>query len=109
MKFIPYNLNNPIRVRLTNLGVRHYQEYWGEINDDEPYRPDPRDGEGWAEFQLWEFARIFGDKCGASSPEYFAPACEIAVCAAMHALSSGEGLDRRREWAERDWKDEDDD
>ena len=55
-RFRDVNLNEYIKVKLTDKGKEIYRNYWHE------YAPTlDIDEEGYCKFQLWEFMRIFGE------------------------------------------------
>jgi len=65
-KNIPVNLNDRIRVRLTDVGRKHledlYNEIMGERSAKFPYK-EPKEVDGWTEFQVWDFMGKFGKFC----------------------------------------------
>ena len=58
------NINDRIKVKLTVRGERvhfdHYYQWLKNIRSLEDCMPKP-DKEGYTEYQLWEFANIFGE------------------------------------------------
>ena len=80
---IPLNLNQKIRVRLTDEGRSHlyklhcatHQAYPELV----PYNP-PTEVDGWAEFQPWDFIGKFGAFC--QTPGFdipFSPDIELVI------------------------------
>ena len=55
MKFMNANLNDYIKVKLTLKGIDVIRERYGHEY------PIIVDDEGYVKFQMWDFARIFGD------------------------------------------------
>lgn len=59
------NLNDCIKVKLTDYGQQIYYNMWVEINKSigknviEPYYKKVDDN-GYSEFQLWDFMNIYG-------------------------------------------------
>ena len=70
-----FNINDCVRVKLTDLGKDIYYHQYDETNDYygrqvvEPYYPAV-DKEGYTKFQLWELMRLYGTYCsnGCSLP-----------------------------------------
>ncbi len=59
-RFRDVNLNEYIKVKLTDKGKEIYRNYYNDIYDD--YVPTlDVDEEGFCKFQLWYFMRIFGE------------------------------------------------
>lgn len=59
-RFRDVNLNEYIKVKLTDKGKEIYRNYWNYIDDE--YVPKLNvDEEGYCKFQLWEFMHIFGE------------------------------------------------
>ncbi len=63
--FAKSNLNFEIKFRLTDKGVRYYQDLFGQQSwkKEEPYPRDPRDEDGWVTMQIHAFANVFGSIC----------------------------------------------
>jgi len=64
VKATEFNINNAIHVRLTPAGLRYHKEAYDEFQrryrmPSLEYNP-PRMVEGYYEFQLWEFMKIYG-------------------------------------------------
>lgn len=63
--FRPFNLNDYIKVKLTEMGLKihraRYDSLWaiGQQPFFE-YQPPTIDENGWSEWQAWEFMQIFG-------------------------------------------------
>lgn len=60
--FIPFNVNNRVRIRLNDKGRAIYREAYEavSIRVHGEYRPKKEDAEGWSEWQLWEVMELFG-------------------------------------------------
>jgi len=59
-RFRDVNINEFIKVKLTDKGKEIYRNYYNDIDDE--YVPTlDVDEEGFCKFQLWEFMRIFGE------------------------------------------------
>jgi hypothetical protein len=54
---IPFNLNDHVRVKLTNYGKELI------ANDPDGAYPYSVDEDGWSEFQLWVLMELFGRHC----------------------------------------------
>lgn len=68
-RFRDVNLNEYIKVKLTDKGKEIYKNYYHDIDDE--YVPTlDVDKEGFCKFQLWEFMQIFGEhfRMGGGSP-----------------------------------------
>lgn len=64
---IRLNVNQRCRVKLTELGIRHYREHWRRYGIE----AEPKtDADGWYRDQLWSVMSIFGDAlfCGGRIP-----------------------------------------
>lgn len=62
-----YNINDKIKVKLTKRGkailkneVADTMNMLKNLNFSDDYFPYPEDEDGYTEFQLWNFMRIFG-------------------------------------------------
>lgn len=71
---IKYNVNNRIKVKLTEYGksilereVAATMSMLKTLNFTDEYSPYPEDDDGYTEFQLWNFMRIFGNHFEAGS------------------------------------------
>lgn len=67
-----FNANNCIRVKLNEYGRHlHYRDH-ADFWDHHPRAPEQMrrykgaqtDADGWSQFQLWDWARIFGPHLG---------------------------------------------
>lgn len=72
---ITFNINQPVRVKLTNLGRRiledqHHNFYLENNLPPKPYKPPKEDVEGWSSHPLWYLMEAFGSyvKIGAELP-----------------------------------------
>lgn len=67
-EFVRHNVNDLVRVKLTDVGRKVHRENWtrdfGPMEKDFPYRAPTEDSEGWSEWQMWELMRQFGSACG---------------------------------------------
>ena len=78
MKELSFNINNTIKVKLTDHGRDILNEYFSEISkycagidiesDDVISSQYAEDEEGYTEFQLWDFMNIFGSYFRLGSP-----------------------------------------
>lgn len=59
-RFRDVNLNEHIKVKLTDKGKEIYRNYYHDIDDKFVPTLDV-DEEGFCKFQLWEFMKIFGE------------------------------------------------
>lgn len=66
-----FNVNDYIKVKLTDLGKEIYKHYDDEFLKIFPHlKPIPLDidEEGYCKFQLWRFMNIFGEHFGNGFP-----------------------------------------
>ena len=71
------NLNDNIKVRLTNLGKDIYYHQFDDLykiltNIGEPTFPK-EDADGYTEFQLWYFIELYGKHIGMMKPNVIEP------------------------------------
>ena len=59
-RFRDVNINEHIKVKLTDKGKEIYRNQYYDIDDEHVPTLDI-DEEGYCEFQLWHFMRIFGE------------------------------------------------
>lgn len=75
---IRINLNEPIKVKLTDLGKEIYYHQYDRINQIagrkicEPKFPK-EDENGYTEFQLWGFVELYGEHMGITMPNVIKP------------------------------------
>ena len=60
-RFKDVNLNEYIKVKLTDKGKEIYRNYYHEIDDEKVLKTLDIDEEGYCKFQLWYFMEIFGE------------------------------------------------
>lgn len=58
--FIPFNINDGVKVKLTESGIVHYKRHFAEVGiiTDGP----PIDDQGYTRFQLWDLMKTFSDQ-----------------------------------------------
>jgi len=72
-----FNINDNVKVRLTELGRKILDDRYDEHVKKFPAtkqlgRHDPKDdSDGWSEWQLWEIMAIFGEHIGNGFPLAF--------------------------------------
>jgi hypothetical protein len=72
-----FNLNDHVRVKLTDHGRKIHREQFRELNARLPlaanmqYTPPKEDAEGWSRWQLWELMSRFGEHIGMCQPNVF--------------------------------------
>ena len=64
-----FNINNYIKVRLTDSGreihkQRHAALFTGYPAQKYPYQPPKEDADGWSRWQAWDFMATFGPYMG---------------------------------------------
>lgn len=78
MNEVRINLNEVIKVKLTDLGKDIYYHQFDELNRRrgrivcEPSFPK-EDAEGYTKFQLWNFMEIYGEHIGVAQPNVIEP------------------------------------
>lgn len=60
------SFERPVKVRLTDKGKRHFEDFFGSLSDGQqqprdafPSLPEP-DADGWYPFELWMLLSVFG-------------------------------------------------
>lgn len=65
--FIPFNVNDTVRVRLTDVGRKIHRARFRKLNAQLPlqaeltYSPPKEDENGWSEWQMWILINTFGE------------------------------------------------
>lgn len=66
-KWVAFNINDTVRVKLTKIGHDIHRKKWDEVfakyGDMYPHRPPKEDKNGWSEWQLWVLMEYFGEHC----------------------------------------------
>lgn len=77
------NLNDTVRVRLTDIGREHHrkshEELFAPYGDKITYVPPKVDADGWSEFQHWQLMHEFGAKVGLGMNVPFETSIQIAA------------------------------
>lgn len=64
---IKFNVNNKVRVKLTDKGRAALRKQWETMFagylDKYPYRAPTEDADGWSEWQLWGLMESLGAEC----------------------------------------------
>lgn len=60
--WVPFNLNQYVRIRLTNVGLHAYEQNWRRLGLKPP-KLEP-DAEGYVKMQAWEMCHYFGSSMG---------------------------------------------
>jgi hypothetical protein len=64
MKTIPFNINDYVRVKLTDHGRKVYAaDFRTRVPEPAPFRPIKEDADGWSVLQLWSLMDVFGKHC----------------------------------------------
>lgn len=74
-KYVLTNLNNYVKFKINDKGLKIYNDYWNNLfqdNDHVKYHRLCTDSEGYCHLQLHEFMLIFGPHCTMGS----LPFCE---------------------------------
>ena len=69
MKLLDFNINNYVRVQLTDVGRQALKAKHDELNDFAngalgEWKPPEEDADGWSRWQMWELMKGVGDRCG---------------------------------------------
>ena len=81
--FLPFNINDNVRVRLTDLGRKIHREQFRKLNAQIPihaglkYTPPNEDENGWSVWQLWVLIDTFGEYVGMCKDPPFETNIEI--------------------------------
>ena len=69
-RFVPFNINDFVRVKLTDEGRRIHRERFRKLNakvkitSNLKYSPPVEDKDGWSRWQLWVLMEMFGEHTG---------------------------------------------
>jgi hypothetical protein len=85
---VKFNINDTVRVRLTDYGRAALREDWESTTDiyyaspasrafRGEYQPPKEDEQGWSEWQLWRLMQVFGDHVNLGFPLCFETEIEI--------------------------------
>lgn len=80
---IPFNINEYVRVRLTDRGRKLHRKQHDEIyasvgaKISPEYRPPTEDKDGWSRWQLWYLMMLFGDDVYIARPLAFETNIEL--------------------------------
>jgi repressor LexA len=63
-----FNINDYVKVRLTDVGRQLHRKNWEDIIPETPlkieflnkYQPPSEDNNGWSEWQMWDLMSEFG-------------------------------------------------
>lgn len=81
--FMPFNINDYVRVRLTDFGRKVHRERFRKLNAQIPlhadleYTPPKEDENGWSEWQMWCLIDTFGEHVGMCKEQPFETGIEI--------------------------------
>lgn len=68
MTLIPFNINNCVRVKITDYGMKilekDYRASMGALIARYPYEPPKQDENGWSKMPLWVLMKKLGPHCG---------------------------------------------
>lgn len=91
-----FNINDKVRVRLTDLGRKTLAVLRAKANEDMvaaygpgiPLRPIAvPEVDGWSEWQLWDLMATLGEFCGNGLPLMFETEIDL-VCAQCHGTGA---------------------
>lgn len=81
-KWRKFNVNEKVRVRLTDLGRRVLREEWDELRRVHPLvgkHTPPKEKDGWSEWQMWQLINHFGAHTGLGLDPAFETTIEIEI------------------------------
>lgn len=93
-EYFKVNLNDTVKVRLTDLGKEIYYHRYDNLNQRagkiicKPKFPE-EDAEGYTQFQLWDFIQLYGGYIGLARPNVIEP-LNIVCLMQGHADPPGE-------------------
>jgi len=85
VKRIPFNINDQIRVKLTDHGRKIHREQFEELRafckktSEWKYVPPAEDENGWSSWQLWCLIDLFGAHVGMGCQSPFETNIEFCV------------------------------
>ena len=72
MEAIRFNINEKVRVRLTETGLKQLEQehnaIMGPMAERHPFKPPSVDADGYSEFQLWDLMLTLGKHCYMGPP-----------------------------------------
>ena len=80
-----FNINNHVRVKLTDHGRATLRAHWEDLASTFPkvkargYTPPNEDADGWSRWQLWVLMETFGPIMGITMTNAFETEIEIEV------------------------------
>lgn len=79
-----FNINDPVRVKLTEVGMAEYRRQAAEVRARLPEHArdmiasEPKlDADGYCTAQMWDVMQTFGHLCGVGRPQPFAAVIQI--------------------------------
>ncbi len=60
MTWVSFNINEEVRVKLTDYGQQIHRSYYVSIATSFPVKDKEVDSDGYSRYQLWELMKIFG-------------------------------------------------
>jgi hypothetical protein len=83
IRFVDFNVNETVRVKLTERGLQTLRERHDEIARQYPafgsFKPPKTDADGWSEFQLWSLMRSLGPHILMGGPTLFETTIQIGL------------------------------
>lgn len=78
-KYINFNINNYIQVRLTDAGRARLFENYQELKLPFKYKPPEEDKDGWSRWQAWVLIEQLGDGVSMGLDLLFEPEIRIEI------------------------------
>lgn len=89
MKFVPFNINNNFRVKLTPVGLEQHRGAHDALRAQATrmganvgawdYTPPRVDADGWTRMQAWDVMRTWGERMGNGFPVPFETTIEVEI------------------------------
>lgn len=81
-KYINFNINDAVRVKLTDFGRGIHKQQFDDLANRFPsvqysYTPPKEDKDGWSEWQGWVLMETFGEHIGLGGPNPFETTIQI--------------------------------
>lgn len=75
-----FNINNTVRVRLTDAGREYHRRIHNELYARIfLYRPPEEDADGWSRWQLWSLMQTFGPGVSLGGPTLYEPTIDLVT------------------------------
>ena len=79
MKYIPFNINDCVMVKLTDHGRALHRREWDKLGTGISYMPPKENADGWSKWQLWRLIELYGNHIGVICDMPFATSIMFCV------------------------------